>query len=186
MYMKVLHSNQKYWLIWFASWAWLSDSLFQTDKLRVPLLTDWHPSHLVLQVFRRHYSFCGLRTNIDEERFSGHSSAASKIPEIRSPSLATHLQTHTETHTYTSIQIIMPQRSMKTYLFLLGFILFLHVYVSSLLLSSGQHIVQGLVNSVLNESWIIWLQVSLSTPLPYVALTKATSWKHTHVRTKKS
>ena len=80
-----------------------------TDRFKVPLLTD----HITLSFassltgFCGHSSLCGLRANIDKERSSGHSGAASKMLEMRSPSLATHPQTERETHIHIYIHTLM-------------------------------------------------------------------------------
>ena len=76
-----------------------------TDYFGVSLLTDRRPSSFSsgLADFRGHGSLCGLRANIDKERPSGHSDAASKRLEIRSPLWPTmheHTQRSTHIHQY--------------------------------------------------------------------------------------
>ena len=84
----------------------LTDSLLLIDSYGVPLVTDLRPSFFSSghAGFRGHRSLCGLRANIDKERFCGHSTAASKMQEMRPPPWPL-ISEHTETHIYTSIYI---------------------------------------------------------------------------------
>ena len=115
---------------------------FPDDLPGVSLLIDWRPSSFSsgLSGFRGHSSLCGLCANIDKERSSGLSSAASKMPEIKSPHwppIHKHIETHTYTsiyiyiytHTLTIMLIIAPQTNIccfvASYLFLLWYDWFL-------------------------------------------------------------
>ena len=92
----------------------LTNPLLRTDCLSAPdwpfrgLTPNWLTLNILLfqsrKYFYGHRSLCGFRTKVDKERSSGHSSAASKMPEIRSPPWQP-IHKHTETHTPTSIYI---------------------------------------------------------------------------------
>ena len=80
---------------------------------RVSLPTDWRPLSLFycLTGFCRHSSLCGLCANIDKERCSGHSGAASRMPEIRSPLWPTNTPRPTHIHPYIYIYIYISSSS---------------------------------------------------------------------------
>ena len=88
------------------AWPHVPSSECLTLCLGVSLLSDC-PSALDLLMsfssglagFHRHSSLCSLHANIDKKRSSGHSGAASKMPEIRSP-LWPPIHEHTERPTH--------------------------------------------------------------------------------------
>ena len=76
-----------------------------TNPLPWSLTLAWQPLSIssILTGFRGHSSLCGLCANIDKERSSGHSSAASKMPEIKSPPwplIHEHTERPTHIHSY--------------------------------------------------------------------------------------
>ena len=70
--------------------------------------TNVLPPSSDLADFRGHISLCGFRAKIDKERFSRHSGAASKMPEIIPPlwpPIYEHTQKPTPIHPYIYIYI---------------------------------------------------------------------------------